>query len=775
MTTDRFFDLLPGVVRAPGGELSHALRDLLRVLGAEADLVEEDIRQMYADLFIETCAPWAVPYIGDLVGYRWLPVPAGRRGCEPDPVAGLVPRSAVADAIRYRRRKGTRAAVEDLVPAVSGWPAVVCDGEDGPDCAGAAVDTVTIRAWRLPSWPLSYVRPYRVRRRTNSYELSVLGNDAPLFTCGAAPAWQDGVERPAIPRMLGVDALVDDLARHYGHGRSLQLYEDGAPIAPERIKARDLGEWGPEVFDTDVAVDPERGRVMFPERYELGELTASYCYGFPMAIGGGEYRRGPFGVPVVSSFLRTEQLSPQMPGHLLRDRAPFSDFLRGLLDPAVLEAMADDPATARARLSAELNRVMQAHDLAAGQRDEPLDEEAVELLNGAPAGPARLRLNRLVLEAVYAEHIQRAYAVSRIRSADGEPTVAEAVRALQDSGRPPAHLVVELCDSGLYVQPVKLEVGELHTLEVRAAEGCRPTIVLPERREDVDDMIVRCGPGSRVIIDGLMVAAHPVRFSGDPVEIVVRHCTFVPGWEIDVRCEPRHAAEPSLVLTDLPRRRGAPLADAVDRRPEERRHTCVEVDRSIIGSVVVQRDEVGAEPVALFVRTSIVDATTDRGDAIAAPNGRRAHAVATIVDATVIGHTRVHAVEFGENTIFTGPIDVARRQIGCLRYCYVPRDSRTPRRHACQPDLVMESPGAETPEDAAERVRPRFVSVRYGKPDYCRLSRVDDAVEIRTGADDASEMGVYHDLFEPRREANLRAAVAEHLPLGWGCEVEFRS
>src|SRR4051812_39911240 len=106
MTTDRFFELLPAVVRAPVGEISQGLRDLLRVLEGEADLLEEDIRRMYADLFIETCEPWVVPYIGDLVGYRWLPVPAGRRECGGEPVAGIVPRRAVADAVHLRRRKG---------------------------------------------------------------------------------------------------------------------------------------------------------------------------------------------------------------------------------------------------------------------------------------------------------------------------------------------------------------------------------------------------------------------------------------------------------------------------------------------------------------------------------------------------------------------------------------------------------------------------------------------------------------------------------------------
>jgi hypothetical protein len=257
--------------------------------------------------------------------------------------------------------------------------------------------------------------------------------------------------------------------------------------------------------------------------------------------------------------------------------------------------------------------------------------------------------------------------------------------------------------------------------------------------------------------------------------VVVRHCTFVPGWDLDAHCQPRHGAEPSLVLTDLPRRRrGSARPARADRSSLELRPTCVEVDRSIIGTIVVQRDEVDAEPVRLHIRASIVDATAIDGDAIAAPNGRHAHAVATVVDSTVIGRVLVNAVGLGENTIFTSRMDVGRRQVGCLRYCYVPWDSGTPRRYACQPDLVMHAAGEGTPGPEAARVEPRFSELRYGRPDYCRFAP-DCAVEIRTGADDDSALGVYHDLFEQRRETNLRAALEEHLPLGWGLDVTFRS
>jgi hypothetical protein len=124
---------------------------------------------------------------------------------------------------------------------------------------------------------------------------------------------------------------------------------------------------------------------------------------------------------------------------------------------------------------------------------------------------------------------------------------------------------------------------------------------------------------------------------------------------------------------------------------------------------------------------------------------------------TVIGEIHTHAVEIAEDCVFTGTVRTARRGTGCLRFSYVPPGSRTPRRYHCQPDLVG-------PDDA-DRVRPVFTSVRYGTPDYGRLAR-SAAPEITRGAQDGSELGAFHDLFQPQREDNLRARLDEYTPAG---------
>jgi hypothetical protein len=79
---------------------------------------------------------------------------------------------------------------------------------------------------------------------------------------------------------------------------------------------------------------------------------------------------------------------------------------------------------------------------------------------------------------------------------------------------------------------------------------------------------------------------------------------------------------------------------------------------------------------------------------------------------------------------------------------------------------ALEAPAAAADVAAAESsVRPVFASRVYGSR-YCQLA-LGCPVEIRGGADDESEMGVYHDLFHPQREAVLRARLREYVPVGF--------
>jgi hypothetical protein len=49
------------------------MKALLGLISEQMAVLEENLDQLYDDQFIETCAEWVVPYIGELVATRgWL-------------------------------------------------------------------------------------------------------------------------------------------------------------------------------------------------------------------------------------------------------------------------------------------------------------------------------------------------------------------------------------------------------------------------------------------------------------------------------------------------------------------------------------------------------------------------------------------------------------------------------------------------------------------------------------------------------------------------------
>jgi hypothetical protein len=67
---NRLYQLLPAIYRERDEKLSSPLKELLGVIEEQLDIIEEDIAQLYDNWFIETCEPWVIPYIGDLIGVK---------------------------------------------------------------------------------------------------------------------------------------------------------------------------------------------------------------------------------------------------------------------------------------------------------------------------------------------------------------------------------------------------------------------------------------------------------------------------------------------------------------------------------------------------------------------------------------------------------------------------------------------------------------------------------------------------------------------------------
>jgi hypothetical protein len=90
------------------------LESLLMLVEEQLAIVAEDLDQFYDDQFIETCAPWVIPYIGGLIGFKEV------HGVAPGVAS---PRAEVAHTIGFRRRKGTALVLEQLARDITGWGA----------------------------------------------------------------------------------------------------------------------------------------------------------------------------------------------------------------------------------------------------------------------------------------------------------------------------------------------------------------------------------------------------------------------------------------------------------------------------------------------------------------------------------------------------------------------------------------------------------------------------------------------------------------------------
>jgi hypothetical protein len=847
MTLDRLYRLLPVVYRQRDEELDGPLRDLLRVISEQVNSVEDNIRQLYQDWFIETCQDWVVPYIGELIGYT--PVheagEPGRSGTTQDQLRNriLIPRREVATTIQSRRRRGTLALLEELARSTAGWPSraveffrllnfmqtidslshtrgrlpdlrktLELDLLDGPfDELAHTVDlrrptslrttgrynltSVGLFVWRLNEYPVTMTQAACLEDDglPFAYTFSFLGNDVPLYArTRPEPDPTHIADESNLPVQIRRLAFERNLDRYYGSGKSMQIWiginENGdnlkiQPVPIERIKPADLSDWNryrtPQGY---VAVDPQLGRIAFHPEESPSGVWASYYYGFSADIGGGEYRRplrqpGQTGLFSEFDFKGLVSLLRQFKTPV----GPLTTYLAKYFSKETKQLLVEydgaDPVPDKLRkplvaaLIEDLNRALFDEKLYDQTRfpNVKLTAELTNLIALLVEGKlprAELgRLNRRLLELVFTKEFAEYLRLYRVGEGQPFSSIEKALEQwIQDA---PRNALIEVSDNGVYSEPLDIRLNRGQSLQIRAANRKRPIIYLHEQYKNRPEWLaVKSKTGGCFTLDGFLVTGRSMRVEGAVEQVRIRHCTFVPGWGLGPGCDPKRPAKPSLEFYKTDCR--------------------VVIEHSIVGSIQVFKDEVRGDPMEISISDSIIDATSDTREAIGAPNWPRAHAVLQIVRSTIIGQVETNSIALASDSIFTGIISVTRRQIGCMRFCYVPPESRTPRRYNCQPDLVEAAVNRkfDKPEQndkrvnalRTERIRvePQFNSKRYGRPEYCQLA-LSCAREISAGASDESEMGVFHDLFQPQRTANLRVRLEEFMPAGSEAGIIFAS
>ena len=706
--SSELFGLLPAVYRLRDAQIAQSqqlargpLESLLMLVEEQVAVVADDFTQLYEDQFIETCAPWVIPYIGDLIGYRSV------RGIAP---AIDNPRAEVAQTISLRRRKGTVLVLEQLARDATGWGAHAVEffqvlgdtqymnhvrprNHYAPDLRrwqpclylDSAFDRTSHRVdvrrissgrgrynipnvgvflWSLGAYGITGAPVTAAATNTaggaQCYRFNPLGMDMPLFH-RAVP---QGEQISAAARPVNVAArlrrreLCADLqggvgAEFYGPSGSLLLTLGGTVVNPYQIKVANLsgpdGAWANLPADSGyaVVVDPELGRVALPPLSAgatVPQLNATYYYGFNADMGGGDY--------------------PRADSFAVDDALPFPDTV------------------------------------------------------GVP-------------------HYTTL-----------PDAVAYAIGQLAHTGE----IAVELADSDTYpiAGGLTVDLPKGTTLEVRAASGVRPTILLG------GEVTVSGDASSQLILNGLVVAAGNAMTPGSPTPAALVHlpadrpdgtpnllsglsltdCTLVPGWSVSPVGQPEYGSDPVLIA--------------------EPAGVAVTVTRSILGAI--RADALAT----VAVSDSIVDATGRTQVAYAAVDGVSGGATLTLSGCTVVGKVHATLLSLVSDSIvwaalaaadtWTAGLVADRKQEGCVRFSFVPYGSVTPRRFECV-------------EQALAGPQPLFRSLRYGDPGYLKLLAATGDV-IRRGADDAGEMGAFHFVLAPQRETDLKTRLQEYIPVG---------
>ncbi|HEX2031938.1 MAG TPA: hypothetical protein VHL78_11145 [Actinomycetota bacterium] len=722
-TIDRLEELLPSLYRIR--DRRGLLRALLEVLSEQGAVVEASIDELYDSWFVETCPEWVVPYIGDLVAAR--PIHAGVPGV-------FSTRSYVANTIAYRRRKGTAAVLEQLTRDVTGWPA-------------RAVEFFRLLAGNQH---LNHVRPENVRTPDlrDGDALELLGGPferAPRTAEVSRIASRRG--RYNIPN---VGLFVWRLQSYRVTGaqpRPAAEPDDGrytfdplggdVPLFNQPLPERDIAGLAEE---REV---PGRLRRR-PLRDELEALRSALARGEPRPATPWFQPEAPaFAVAVDGADVPPEQIlichlgDPPTPVPEGWRRPPATrDYPDGQGGQVTLPiAVGVDPALGRLAFPSGVVpgevRVDHSYGFSADVGAGPYDRtaSATAAVEGHEVGwqlgvtqqhpPEPGVLVPTLTEAVDEWNAQPPGTVGVIAVMDSS-TYREDLTG--------AHSIVVPAGSRLLIVAAQWPVPEGPPGTARevgrfVAAGPRPHLL-----GDVSVQGTDGGGPSVLLLNGLLVEGGLTVRVGDLAELSLDHCTLVPGG-------------------------GGLRVNSSSDEAKQNGRLRIDLHRSICGAIELP-DRV---PRGLRVVDTVVDG--GGGAAVDAPG-----AEADVRWSTVLGTAAVRSVD-GGNSIFTGTLQAERRQVGCLRFSYVPPGSTTPRRYRCQPDLALKDVDPALEDAVRSRVRPAFTSVALGHPAYCQLHATCPP-EVREGADDGSEMGGFGHLKQPLREANVRTVLDEYLRFG---------
>jgi hypothetical protein len=715
LNASQIYALLPAIYRIRDQENGQPLLALCTVMAEQAAIVEQNIQQLYDDAFIETCEPWVVPYIGDLVGVDAI--------YEIGATAGT--RAEVANTIGYRRRKGTLLALEQVAMDVSGLPAaaveffkrlIVTESMRNVrphheawvnlrhglqlERIGSAFDTLNrtidvrriaprirmpvdpdptplditlhgggrfnipdigVYLWRWQFMQVEQAPAFQIDAVRCMF--SPLGQDMPLFNAVPGRTSFSGITtRIDVPQPILRRELFHDLRKNlglfYGADQSIAIYADGVLVPASRVCCRILSDhpdhsWGCTASGK-VAIDPVLGRIQFAADFPPPhQVQVNYCYGVPGQKG-----------------------YPQSIGGGPYDRTP--------------------------SVASALENIAFNYTAVVGSSAAPTLEDAIAYWNSLPPGS-----NGLIILPGY-------------ETLDINLTGASAIVLL-----PQSQLWI------LSGQPSSSGQGPFAYTECFTL--LRGNIEIQAQQPAATESGLLNLSMSGVWISG------SVAITGAAGVVQFMDCTLVPGISLHRDGRPTQPGAPSILVSAT--------------------EVSLNLVRCISGPIGA------AEGGTTQICSCIVDSGSRCAVAYAACDMASEGADLHIEGSTVIGKVRVRTMQLASNTIFfaslarndswSAALWCTRRQAGCVRFSFLPATAIVPQQFQCLP-----------PNPSQEALfLPSFISLRYGDPSYGLLSG-DTPVAVWTGADNGSQMGAWYFLQQTEGVTNAQIRAPEYVPFG---------
>jgi hypothetical protein len=808
VSADQLYQLLPANYRLRDAEHGKPLRALVEALAGQAEVVEADIARLYENWFVETSAEWVVPYLGDLLGVRGMLAPKR---------AGWSQRALVANILRYRRRKGTVPVLEQIVHDVTGWAARAVEFFNAvavtqhldhlrpglgvtanlkklrdPVLVASAFDPLTytpdVRLMsgarqapqlegerpasrpglqlagvgqprpNLPNLGLFIWRllPYRIEKATayshdgQRFSFNPLGFDIPLFhDPGPRGDFTNIAQEHELPVRLRTEALAEELEARKDAEKSgyepapvffnppqksvfeifgpahdeikLKAYSKWAERISKGLPGDALGDWASA--ENEVLEKDKNPRRLRPDQLRVAPIS-DQDWAAPNDYNGDQVwvdpERGRIILPLSwkgeIDYAKDDVFHYNDPNIRVSYSYAFSDSLGG----GSYEQSEMEPA----------NTTSPGNQASAKPINEPSAQDLYPL--------------HTALETWY-----------------------------KGSPRAP---YIEISGNATYVMPVgggqaAARTESIHLdgfkLLIRGSVRCRPVLL--------GNLEISGGdPTSELTLSGLLIAGC-IHISDTLGKLTLTDCTLAPGLTVtsketpsDWRATVRYSPESPSITAKKP--------DASLQ---------VRIERCIVGPL-----QMPATIGGLTVTDSIIDAPepipignvpNEPASALRYPGfstgpvrvlpsimqgqlpaiggeGEEQGPAALFNRVTVFGSVHVCQMQ-AEDVLFTSPVTVERTATGVLRHCFVPLSSQTPRKEKCQPESGSE-------------LFPAFTARRYGEPGYAQL-RLACPAAIRTGGADGAEIGVFHSLYQPQREAALLAQVEEYLRLGFEAGVIY--